>query len=129
MRPDVMKFSHSLLVIVSCTEEKDLCVFAVTRLSSCVAVVGLGGCVVLEVGVVAGGLGRDATGRVVDKHHLQQVESVSVEVLAEGLVVIASPLRKGGFEVWVAGHARPVILGRRSQNPIDGLSVGDRKSG
>lgn len=100
-------------------QKKKAGVSAVIWKSSCVAVVGLGGCVVLEIGVVAGGLGRDATGWIVDEHHLQQVEAVLIEVLAEGLTVIAGPLRKRGLEVWVASHTGPVILGGRSQNSAD----------
>lgn len=80
--------------------------------------------------MVAGGLCRNATGRVVDEHHLQKVESVIVEVLAEGLVMIASPLRKRGLEVWVAGHARPVVLAWGSQDPAVAFQLGsDPESG
>ena len=120
--PRAHESSRSLLVSISCTEENQA-YFAEMRQSSCVVVGCLGGCVVLEVRMVAGRLGRDATSRVVNKHHLQQVESVGVEVLAEGLAVIASPLGKGGLEVWVAGHTWPLVLRRRSQNSADPMSV------
>lgn len=66
--------------------------------------------VVLEVRVVAGLLGRDAAGRVVDEHHLQEVETLVIKVLAEGLAVIPQPLGEGGLKVRVRCHSGPDIL-------------------
>lgn len=49
---------------------------------------------VLEVGVVAGLLGRNATGRVVHEKHLQQLQAVLVKVVAQHGILIALPLRE-----------------------------------
>jgi hypothetical protein len=63
--------------------------------------VGVSPVEVLKVWVVAGLLGRDATGGVVDEHHLQKLQTWFVEIRAEGCTVITSPLREGRFEVGV----------------------------
>lgn len=66
--------------------------------------------VVLEVRVVAGLLGGDAAGRVVDQHHLEQVQTLFVKILAQRQVVLTNPLGEGGLEVRIAGYARPDVF-------------------
>ena len=67
---------------------------------------------ILEVRVVARLLGRDAARRIVDEHHLQQVEARVVEVGAEGLRLVADPLGERRLEVGVGGDAGPDIISR-----------------
>jgi len=43
----------------------------------------------------------DATGWIVDKHHLQQVETSVAEIIANWVVMVALPLGKGSLEVRV----------------------------
>lgn len=64
------------------------------------AVVG-GSRIILKVWVVASLLGRDAAGGIIDQHHLQQVETLVVEILAQRLTVIASPLGERGLEIGI----------------------------
>ncbi len=78
---------------------------------------------VLKVWVVAGLLGRDAAGGVVDEHHLEQVEAGVVEVGAEGGVGVAHPLGERGLEVGVAGHAGPDVLGRGAEEAAGELEL------
>lgn len=66
---------------------------------------------VLEIGVVAGLLGRDATSGIVHQHHFQKVKTCVVEVVAQGLAVIANPLGERGLKVGIRGHAGPNIFG------------------
>jgi len=66
--------------------------------------------VVLEVRVVASLLGGDAAGGVVDEHHLEEIETLVIKVLAEGLAVIPQPLGERGLEVGVRRHSGPDIL-------------------
>lgn len=80
--------------------------------------------VVLEVGVVAGLLGRDAAGRVVDEHHLEQVQAGIVEVLAEGERRVANPLRKGSLKVGVGGDTGPDVFSWSAEQ-----AVGSKVSG
>ena len=77
--------------------------------------VGVGPGKVLEVGVVAGLLGRDAAGRVVDEEHLEEVEALLVEVGAQGCLHVALPLGERGLEVGVRGNAGPDVLGGSAQ--------------
>lgn len=51
--------------------------------------------VLLKVRVVASCLGRDASGRVVDEHHLEKLEAGVVEAVAEDIVVVTLPLGEG----------------------------------
>lgn len=74
--------------------------------------------VVLEVGVVASLLGRDAAGGVVDEHHLEEIETGVIEVLAEGLGLIADPLGEGSLEVRVRGNTGPDVLGRGTKQAV-----------
>ncbi len=39
--------------------------------------------VILEIRVIARSLGGDAAGRIVHQHHLQEIESLVVKVVAE----------------------------------------------
>jgi hypothetical protein len=71
--------------------------------------------VVLEVGVVAGLLGRDAAGRVVGKHHLKEVETGLVEVRDQGNRVVTNPLGEGRLEVGIARNAGPDLLSRGAE--------------
>ena len=77
--------------------------------------------VVLKVGVIARLLGRDAAGRVVYKHHLEEVEAGLVEVVADGLVRVANPLGERRLEVGIRGDARPVLLGGCAENAAGGV--------
>jgi hypothetical protein len=61
--------------------------------------------------VVAGLLGRDAAGRVVDEHHLEQVQALLVQVGTQRHRRIANPRGEGGLEVGVAGDAGPDVFG------------------
>ena len=79
---------------------------------------------VLKVWVVAGLLGRDAAGGVVDEHHLEQVEAGVVEVGAEGGVGVPHPLGERGLEAGVAGHAGPDVLGRSAKETADKCQCG-----
>lgn len=65
---------------------------------------------VLKVRVVAGLLGGDAAGRVVDEHHLEEVEAGVVEVAAQRGGLVASPLGEGRLEVGIAANARPDVF-------------------
>jgi hypothetical protein len=51
--------------------------------------------ILLKVRVVASCLGRDASGRVVDEHHLEKLEAGVVEAMAEDIVVVTLPLGEG----------------------------------
>jgi hypothetical protein len=77
---------------------------------------------VLEVGVVAGLLGRDAAGRVVDEEHLEEVESLVVKVGADGGVRVALPLGEGSLEVGIRGDSGPDILSRGTEKTDEGES-------
>jgi hypothetical protein len=79
--------------------------------------------VILKVGVVAGLLGGDAAGRVVDEHHLEQIQPGVVEVRAKLRVRVALPLGEGRLEVRVdvvVGDAGPGLLGGRAQESDQG---------
>lgn len=69
----------------------------------------------LKVGVVHGGFGGDATRRVVDEHHLEQVETVLVQVLADWGAVVSCPVGERGLIVRVGRYARPYVLMRCTQ--------------
>lgn len=71
----------------------------------------------LKVRVVARLLRRDAAGRVIDEHHLQQFESSMVEIGRERLTEVSFPLRKRRLEVWIRRHARPHLFRRGAENP------------
>lgn len=73
----------------------------------------------LEVGVVAGLLGRDAAGGVVDEHHLEKVQARLVQVRAKGRGGVACPLGEGGLEVGIASHAGPDVLGRSAEETAE----------
>lgn len=72
--------------------------------------------VVLKIGVVAGLLGRDAAGGVVDEHHLEEVEPGVVEVGTDGLVHVAGPLGERRLEVRIRSDAGPVLFGGGAEN-------------
>lgn len=74
----------------------------------------------VEVRMLAGLLGGDATSGIVDQHVLQQREAVVVEVVAEGDCLVADPFGERGLEVWEAClilDARPVDFGGSTKEP------------
>ena len=66
--------------------------------------------------MVASLLGRDSSGRVVDKHHLQQIQALLVEVRGERALEISLPLRERRLEIGVGRDAGPQVLGRGSES-------------
>lgn len=74
----------------------------------------------LEVGVHASLLGGDATSGIVDQHVLEEVESLLVEVRAEGYRLVADPFGERGLKVGEAGlvlNARPFGFSGGTQQP------------
>lgn len=74
------------------------------------------GHVILEVGVVASLLGRNSSCRVVDKHHLKQIQALIIEVRAECLCVVPLPLGERSLEIGVGCDAGPQVFGRGSES-------------
>lgn len=77
---------------------------------------------VFEVRVVAGLLGRDAAGGVVDEHHLEKIQARLVQIRAELRGGVAHPLGEGSLEVGIAGHAGPNVLGRSAKETVENVS-------
>lgn len=50
--------------------------------------------VLLKVRMIAGLLRRNASSRVVNEHHLQELETCSIKVVAESVVIVTLPLRE-----------------------------------
>lgn len=78
----------------------------------------------LEVDVVHGLLGADASGRVVHKQALEEVEATVTEDLDavsidELLVGLPFPLREAALEVGEAGDAGPVVFTGRAEDAED----------
>jgi hypothetical protein len=68
-----------------------------------------------EVWVLACCLGGYASRRVVNQHHLKELQSILIEVRAQSLVHVSLPLGEGWFEVGEAGlvrNSRPFGFGR-----------------
>ncbi len=78
-------------------------------------VLGVGPGEVFEVRVVASLLRREAARRIVDQHHLQEIEARLIEVRAQRRPVVAQPFREGRLEVGIRGDAGPDVLGWRAQ--------------
>jgi hypothetical protein len=76
---------------------------------------------VLEVRVIAGLLGGDAPGRIVDKKHVKEVETSIVEVGTERHAVVADPLGEGSLEVGVRRDAWPNIFSRSAEETVKTL--------
>ena len=75
----------------------------------------------LEVRVLASLLGGNATSWIIDEHHFKKVESMVVKVDAQGYVWVSLPFGERWLEVWEAGlvgDARPLLLGRGTQQPV-----------
>lgn len=71
---------------------------------------GVGATARLEIRVNTSLLGRDASGRVVNEHCVEKVESVLFEAGDQGPRLLSIPLWKRGLEVWERCHARPRLL-------------------
>jgi hypothetical protein len=75
------------------------------RASLVVAItVGVGGIrprIVLEIRMVASLLSGYTSSWVVNQHHIQQIESLLVQVGTESSVVVTKPFRERGLEVRV----------------------------
>lgn len=72
----------------------------------------------LEVRVVAGTLGRDAAGRVIHQHHLEELEAIGVEARAQGQRLVSDPLGERALKVGVRGDTGPDILGWRAERAV-----------
>ena len=76
--------------------------------------------VILKVGVVAGLLGRNTTGGIVHQHHLQEVETCIVKVVAQGRRKVTIPLGEGSLKVWIRRHSGPDIFGGGAEQSVQG---------
>lgn len=73
----------------------------------------------IEVRVHASLLCRDTRGRVVHEQGIQQIEAIVVEAGNGEVCVVALPFGERGLEVWEAGDAGPVELGRGAEDAED----------
>ena len=64
----------------------------------------------LEIRVNASLLSRDASGRIVNEHCIEKVETVLFEAGNQRSRFLSSPFRERGLEVWERRHARPCLL-------------------
>lgn len=71
--------------------------------------------------MVARLLGRDSSRRIIDEHHLEQVQALVIEVGREWLLVISLPLGERCLEIGIGRDARPQVFRGSSE------STGDRQ--
>lgn len=71
---------------------------------------GVGATARLKIRVNASLLSRDASGRIVNEHCIEKVESVLFETRNQRSRFFSTPLWERGLEVWERRHARPRLL-------------------
>lgn len=75
--------------------------------------------VVLKVRVVARLLGRNSSCRVIDKHHLEQVQALVIEAGRERLLVVSLPLGERCLKIGIGCDARPQVFCGSSESTGD----------
>lgn len=75
--------------------------------------------VVLKVRVVARLLGRNSSCRVINEHHLEQVQALVIEVGREWLLVVSLPLGERRLEIGIRCDTGPLVFRGSSESTRD----------